>query len=41
MKFDSLVEPLLGSPRTRELREMITGLDEVGDIGSLARLVAD
>jgi 2-methylcitrate dehydratase PrpD len=37
-KFDALVEPVLGAPRTRELREVISGLDNVTDIGSLARL---
>ena len=39
-KFDALVEPVLGAPRSRELREMIGGLDEVADIGPLARLAA-
>jgi hypothetical protein len=39
-KFDALVEPALGAPRTRELRQMISGLDGLGDIGSLARLAA-
>src|SRR5215469_9761195 len=39
-KFDSLVEPVLGSSRTRELRETIAGLDDVADIGTLARLAA-
>jgi 2-methylcitrate dehydratase PrpD len=37
-KFDSLVEPVLGAPRTRELRETIAGLDSLADIGTLARL---
>ena len=37
-KFDALVEPVLGAPRTRELREVISSLDNVTDIGSLARL---
>src|SRR5215472_57436 len=37
-KFDALVEPLLGAPRTRELREAISRLDELADIGSLTRL---
>jgi 2-methylcitrate dehydratase PrpD len=37
-KFDALVEPVLGSSRTRELRETIAGLDDVADIGTLARL---
>jgi 2-methylcitrate dehydratase PrpD len=37
-KFDALVAPVLGAPRARELRGMIAGLDQVADIGSLARL---
>jgi 2-methylcitrate dehydratase PrpD len=37
-KFDSLVEPLLGAPRARELREMISGFDGVADVGTLGRL---
>jgi 2-methylcitrate dehydratase PrpD len=37
-KFDALVEPVLGAARTRELREMISGLDCVTDISGLARL---
>jgi len=37
-KFDALVEPVLGIPRTRELRGIITGLDGVADIGNLCRL---
>jgi 2-methylcitrate dehydratase PrpD len=39
-KFDTLVEPVLGPSRTRELREMISALDELSDINSLARLTA-
>jgi 2-methylcitrate dehydratase PrpD len=39
-KFDALVEPLLGAPRTRELRQMIAGLDGLTDIRGLARLAA-
>jgi 2-methylcitrate dehydratase PrpD len=39
-KFDTLVTPVLGAPRVRELREMIADLDEVADIGSLVRLAA-
>ena len=39
-KFDALVEPVLGAARARELRETIAGLDQVGDIGALARLAA-
>jgi 2-methylcitrate dehydratase PrpD len=37
-KFDALVEPLLGAPRSRELRERIGNLDGLSDIGDLARL---
>jgi 2-methylcitrate dehydratase PrpD len=40
-KFDALVEPVLGAARARELREIIAGLDEVAEIGSLARLAAE
>ena len=39
-KFDALVEPLLGAPRTRELRETIAGLDRLSNITSLAELAA-
>ncbi len=39
-KFDALVEPRLGASRTRELRAMISGLDSLAEIGSLARLAA-
>jgi 2-methylcitrate dehydratase PrpD len=39
-KFDSLVEPVLGPSRTRELREIIAGLGDLDDIGRLARLTA-
>jgi hypothetical protein len=39
-KFDALVEPLLGAPRTRELRETIAGLDHLTDIADLAALAA-
>ncbi len=39
-KFDALVEPVLGAPRTRELREMIAGLDDAAEVKSLARLAA-
>jgi 2-methylcitrate dehydratase PrpD len=38
VKFDALVAPVLGAPRARELREMISGLDDVADIRGLARL---
>lgn len=40
-KFDALVEPVLGAPRARELRQMVAGLDGVSDFGSLARLAAN
>ncbi len=39
-KFDALVEPVLGAPRTRELRQMVAGLDGLPDIGSLGQLAA-
>ena len=39
-KFDALVEPVLGAARARELRGMIEGLDDVAEIGALARLAA-
>jgi 2-methylcitrate dehydratase PrpD len=39
-KFGSLVEPVLGPSRTRELRETIARLDSLADIGTLARLAA-
>jgi 2-methylcitrate dehydratase PrpD len=39
-KFDALVEPLCGRPRTRELRETVFALDDIADIGRLARLAA-
>ena len=39
-KFDALAEPVLGSARTRELREVISGLDRVTDIGRLTKLAA-
>ena len=39
-KFDVLVAPVLGAPQARELREMISGLDNVADIRSLTRLTA-
>jgi 2-methylcitrate dehydratase PrpD len=35
-KFDALVEPLLGAPRTREMRETIAGLDHLADVAELA-----
>ena len=39
-KFDALAEPVRGAARTREFREVISGLDAVTDIGALARLAA-
>jgi 2-methylcitrate dehydratase PrpD len=39
-KFDALVLPLCGGPRTRELRETIVALDGLADIGALTRLAA-
>ena len=39
-KFDALVEPVLGGPRSRELRQMVAGLDGLADIGDLGRLAA-
>ena len=39
-KFDALVAPVLGTARARELREMISDLENVNNIGSLARLAA-
>ncbi len=40
MKFDALVEPALGAPRIRKLREMALALDDLPDIGRLMRLAA-
>src|SRR3984893_8690131 len=37
-KFDALVEPVLGAPRTRELREMTSDLDSLGATGGLTGL---
>jgi 2-methylcitrate dehydratase PrpD len=39
-KFDALVEPLHGAPRTRELRGTIAGLDHLRDVAELAKLAA-
>ena len=39
-KFDSLVEPVLGAPRSRELRQTIAGLSEIADVGEMMRLAA-
>src|SRR5947209_12798472 len=39
-KFDALVEPVLGAPRTRELRETIAGLDRLTNVAELTELAA-
>ncbi len=39
-KFDSLVVPILGSARARELREAVAALDDLQDVGVIARLTA-
>jgi 2-methylcitrate dehydratase PrpD len=39
-KFAALAAPVVGDARARELREMIAGLDTVGDVSMLARLTA-
>jgi len=39
-KFDALVAPVLRAPRSRELREMVSDLDNLADIGGLAGLAA-
>jgi 2-methylcitrate dehydratase PrpD len=39
-KFEALVEPVLGAPRTRELRGTIAGLDHLRDVAELAKLAA-
>jgi 2-methylcitrate dehydratase PrpD len=39
-KFDSLVEPVLGGARARELRETIADLDAVNNVSTLTRLAA-
>jgi 2-methylcitrate dehydratase PrpD len=38
MKFDALVEAVLGAPRARELREMVLALDDIPDMRRLVRL---
>jgi 2-methylcitrate dehydratase PrpD len=40
LKFDALAGPVLGSARTRELRETILGLDTLADVATLTRLAA-
>ena len=37
-KFDTLVEPVFGSARTRELREAIADLDRISDIANVTKL---
>src|SRR6516164_192882 len=37
-KFDTLVEPVFGSARTRELREAIADLDRISDIANVPKL---
>jgi 2-methylcitrate dehydratase PrpD len=39
-KFDTLVEPVLGAPRARELRQIVSNLDGLSDLGDLARLAS-
>jgi 2-methylcitrate dehydratase PrpD len=39
-KFDALAGPVVGPARARELREMISALDRLADVGALARLAA-
>ncbi|MGH7053508.1 MAG: MmgE/PrpD family protein [Stellaceae bacterium] len=39
-KFDALAAPVLGAARTRELCETIAALDDLAEIGTLARLAA-
>jgi 2-methylcitrate dehydratase PrpD len=39
-KFDALAGPVLGAPRARELHRMIEALDNLADLGWLARLAA-
>src|SRR5882762_833701 len=39
-KFAALAGPVVGPARARELREMISGLDRLADVGALARLAA-
>jgi len=39
-KFDALAEPALGAPRARELRQAILGLDNLEDLGALAKLAS-
>ncbi len=39
-KFAALAGPVVGPARARELREMISGLDRLADVGALAKLAA-
>jgi 2-methylcitrate dehydratase PrpD len=39
-KFDALAAPIVGTARTRELREAVAALDALGDVGILTKLAA-
>jgi 2-methylcitrate dehydratase PrpD len=39
-KFDALAAPVVGAARARELREIVETLDNVPDVGEIARLAA-
>jgi 2-methylcitrate dehydratase PrpD len=39
-KFDALAAPVLGAARSRDLREIVAGLDRLDDVGMVARLAA-
>jgi 2-methylcitrate dehydratase PrpD len=39
-KFDALAAPVVGAARARELREMVAGLDELRDVGEMAKLAS-
>lgn len=39
-KFDSLVEPVLGSKRTAEVADTVAHVDDLADVGRLMRLLA-
>jgi 2-methylcitrate dehydratase PrpD len=39
-KFEALVAPVLGAARARELIDAVAGLDQLPDIGTIARLAA-
>ncbi len=40
-KFDALATPVLGAARARELRAAIAGLDDLSDVGTIARLASN